>query len=445
MIQRLFGRCVFGLVVAGAVSCGDDSGLMGGGGSAAGGSPEGGGFAPSGGGGLGGAGGDGGSPAADSSLWVGVPTASSLYETDMNLEDALYSVTYEIPPGVSGGHTALYIYKSGGPGYAAGNGGSYAITLHRQDVNGDPDGAALASASWDLAGAENEVRKAVQWDTPPVVEPGERYVAVWDKTDGTGAANWVSLDFNAVAPSEKGGTGNPSEPMPWQGNIPEWGHKVAFDGVDWAFREEAIFEPIMEVEVAGVRYGRHGVDATGAQTGPAPGGGWYEVWLHPLRNPKPVSASSWVRQTEIPLIAGRIDELVSSLRYESGSGEVVLELMQGDTVVAEKSVAVSAATFASGPPQRTLGGLLDAPVSIAAGPYALRLRTSKDLVLVTGGFADGNAAGYGYSTEACGTGWMQTSADAGTTWVDYDRYGDGSSPAPDADLPFGIHYQQSGG
>ncbi len=448
MSTQFFARSAFCLFALGAASCGDSaSGPGGGGGVAAGANAPGGGGAAQGAGGDGGSGatgvGGGGNTTGDSAQWVGVPTASSLYETDMNLEDALYSVTYRIPPGVSGAHTALYIYKSGGPGYAAGNGGSYTITLYHQDDNGDPDGPALASAEWSLAGSQNEVRKAVSWDTPPEVEAFEYYVAVWDKTDGTGAANWVSLDFNAIATDPAAGTGNPSEPLPWQGNIRDWGHRAAFDGVSWAFRSEAIFEPIMEVEVAGVRYGRHGVDASGAQTGPAPGGGWYEVWLHPVNNPKPVSASNWVRQTEIPLVGGSIDQLVGSLRYQSGSGDLILELVQGESVVAQKTVPVSAATFQSGPAQRTLGGQLDAPVALAAGTYSLRLHTSRDLVLVTGGFADGNAAGYGYSAQACGSGKMQTSIDSGATWVDYDRYGAGSSPAPDADLPFGIHFSQT--
>lgn len=374
------------------------------------------------------------------SYWVGVPTSSSLYETNMDSDSALYGVTYQIPPGVSGSHTAIYLYKSGGPGYAAGTGGDYTISLYHQDAQGNPTGMPVAQSFWLAAGANNEPRRQVLWDPPAVVNAGEYYIAVWKKTDGTGATNWCSLDFNAIATSPQAGTGNPSEPMPWQGNQREWGHRIALDGATWAYRDEAIFEPIMEVEVANLRYGRAAVGAQGEQLGPAPGGGWYEIWLHPTINPKTVTATDWVRQHEIPLAAGTIDQLVGSFRYVSGSGNLVYELYLDTQLIATKTVSgLNGAFFAAGAPQKTLGGALPQPVDVIPGVYYLQARTTDTLVLATGGMADGSLS-YGYAQASTDAGHMDTSNDSGVNWTYNDRYGAPEPPTPDADLPYGIQY-----
>lgn len=205
---------------------------------------------------------------------------------------------------------------------------------------------------------------------------------------------------------------------------------------------EALFEPIMEIVIDGKGYGRHAVSADGAQLGPAPGGAWYEVWLHPARNPKQVSTTNWLRQEGLQLEAGTIDKLFGSFRYSSGTGSLLIELVLEDQVVAAKVISpLSASDWADTQPQRTLGGLLDKPITIGAGQYALRLRTEGTLTLESGALADASQASYGYSKTVCSSGRMQISSDSGASWQNSNRGGGIEAPADDSDLPFGIHYR----
>ena len=279
------------------------------------------------------------------------------------------------------------------PGYGAGTGGTWTITVEEDDGTGLPSGRVVGGAT--------EVHPPDDFPLVPLsasVTPGRLYHLVYRNTDPDPTANYSSVDDLFLR--------TPTSPR--QPTLPDsdWATLVKSGSGPWA--ERPGFSPIIEVAYAdGTRQGL----------------GYMEVWV---RSPQQVSGQRMARE----LFASPVTARGVTLRVVRVSGSSPLAVTLGDqaATIPASAVAVQPLYGQDGCSASRVNAVFQAP----ATGNEVRLSCPADTVYAV--FAVRKGTHYGLSCVPAAKG--QVSADGGLTWGPFTQ--DGAGPLDEGDLQFGL-------
>jgi hypothetical protein len=308
------------------------------------------------------------------------------------------------------GSIRIYIIGPSHPGYGAGTGGTWAVTVETDDgtASHGPSGSVLASTTIRPA----DGLPLVSWPTPARLTAGQLYHVVFRNIDPDPAANYASLDGVFMY--------QPTSPRQAAFSDLDWGQPLRYGTGGWADRSNTV--PIMQLNYA------NGLTA---------GLGYMEVWV---RSYKSISGSARAREAFTVSGANRLVSSVSvRLMRVSGSSPLTVRLETADGTLIEEGT-IPASQIAIGTPGDHGGGghavwvsyPFSAPRTLAAGQgYNLVLSapgdTSYSIFVIRKGvhyhFAPPTYFGDGKAQYTSGSGWGPFTQD-------------GSGPLDEADLQF---------
>ncbi len=304
----------------------------------------------------------------------------------------------------------IYIMGADEPGYGAGTGGTFEVTVQENGPGDVPSGSVLATTTYRPATGADQV---VTWQSGAALTAGTLYHIVFRNIDPDPASNYASI--NGVLTYE------PTTPRQRLFSDVDWGQPLRSDSGAWTDRPG--MAPIMQLTYA---------DGTKA------GMGYMEVWI---RSHKEIAGAAMARESITVSDVGRIVTKVwVRLMRIDGESPLSVSLQRADGSVIEEGT-IAAADIPIGVPGIHDGEghatwasyTFTAPHTLEAGnSYNLALSTAPDTTYSIFVIREGVRYGYGPLTYFA-DGRAQYAGD-GQTWEPFTQ--DGGGPLDQGDLQF---------
>ncbi len=303
----------------------------------------------------------------------------------------------------------VYVIDASHPGYGAGTGGTWEITIQTDDATAAhaPSGNVLARTTME----PTEAFPVVAWSAPASVIAGHLYHVVFENVDPDPTANYASV--NGIFMYQ------PTSPRQPAFSDMDWGQPTRSGAEAWSDQTDTV--PIMQLNYA---------------NGVTDGVGYMEVWV---RSHKSIAGDAKAR--EVFTVSGpsrAVGSVSVRLMRVSGSSPLTVRLETLDGALIEQGeIAASAISLGTpgvdGTNNPTWATYTFAtPRSLASGhSYSVELSSPGDTVYSVFVIREGSSHRFGPTTYfADGRAEYTT----GSTWGPFDQ--DGAGPLDQADLQF---------
>jgi hypothetical protein len=305
----------------------------------------------------------------------------------------------------------IYVIGPSYPGYGAGTGGIWEITVETDDgtTAHRPSGAVLAQTTMK----PTEAFPVIAWSSPASLTAGQLYHVVFRNIDPNPTVNYASVDGVFMH--------KPTVPRQPRFSDTDWGQPMRSGSGSWADRTNTV--PIMQLTYA---------------NGVTDGLGYMEVWV---RSHKAISGSAKARQT---MVVSGPNRLVSSFSIRvmrvNGTSPLTVRLETSIGTLIEQGT-IPAAQIALGTPGIGADGTrnptwatytFSSPRTLASGQgYNVVLSTPSDTTYSIFVIREGTSYKFGPATFFSDGRAQYTT---GSTWGPFTQ--DGAGPLDQADLQF---------